>query len=80
MGLPNNSVVGILADDEGNLWLSTGKGLSKFNPKTETFRNYDVSDGLQGNEFDGVKASLKSKTGKCFLEDSMASMHFIPIR
>ena len=65
-GLPNNSVVGILSDDEGNLWLSTGKGLSKFNPKTETFRNYDVSDGLQGNEFDGVKAYLKSKTGEMF--------------
>jgi PAS domain S-box-containing protein len=65
-GLPNNSVVGILADDQGNLWLSTGKGLSKFNPKTETFRNYDVSDGLQGNEFDGVKAYFKSKTGEMF--------------
>jgi PAS domain S-box-containing protein len=65
-GLPNNSVVGILADDEGNLWLSTGKGLSKFNPKSETFRNYDVSDGLQGNEFDGVKAYFKSKTGEMF--------------
>jgi two-component sensor histidine kinase/ligand-binding sensor domain-containing protein len=65
-GLPNNSVVGILGDDEGNLWLSTGKGLSKFNPKTETFRNYDVSDGLQGNEFDGVKAHFKSKTGEMF--------------
>ncbi|HEY9725779.1 MAG TPA: histidine kinase dimerization/phosphoacceptor domain -containing protein, partial [Chroococcales cyanobacterium] len=65
-GLPNNSVVGILADDEGNLWLSSGKGLSKFNPKTEKFRNYDVSDGLQGNEFDGVKAYFKSKTGEMF--------------
>ncbi|HEY9600058.1 MAG TPA: histidine kinase dimerization/phosphoacceptor domain -containing protein, partial [Allocoleopsis sp.] len=65
-GLPSNSVVGILADDEGNLWLSTGKGLSKFNPKTEKFRNYDVSDGLQGNEFDGVKAYFKSKTGEMF--------------
>jgi PAS domain S-box-containing protein len=65
-GLPNNSVVGILADDEGYLWLSTGKGLSKFNPKTEKFRNYDVSDGLQGNEFDGVKAYLKTKDGEMF--------------
>jgi two-component sensor histidine kinase/ligand-binding sensor domain-containing protein len=65
-GLPNNSVVGILGDDEGNLWLSTGKGLSKFNPETETFRNYDVSDGLQGNEFDGVKAHFRSKTGEMF--------------
>jgi PAS domain S-box-containing protein len=65
-GLPHNSVVGIIADDEGNLWLSTGKGLSKFNPQTETFRNYDVSDGLQGNEFDGVKAYFRSKTGEMF--------------
>ncbi len=65
-GLPNNSVVGILADDEGHLWLSTGKGLSKFNPETETFRNYDVSDGLQGNEFDGVKAYLKTRDGEMF--------------
>jgi PAS domain S-box-containing protein len=65
-GLPSNSVVGILSDDDGNLWLSTGKGLSKFNPKSEKFRNYDVSDGLQGNEFDGVKAYLKTKDGEMF--------------
>ncbi|MEQ9234287.1 two-component regulator propeller domain-containing protein [Coleofasciculus sp. E2-BRE-01] len=62
-GLPSNSVVGILADDNGNLWLSTGNGLSKFNPEVETFRNYDVGDGLQGNEFDGVKAYAKTKDG-----------------
>lgn len=65
-GLPSNSVIGILADDNGNLWLSTGKGLSKFNPETETFRNYDVDDGLQGNEFDGVKAHFRSRTGEMF--------------
>jgi len=62
-GLPSNSVVGILADDNGNLWLSTGNGLSKFNPEAETFRNYDVGDGVQGNEFDGVKAYAKTKDG-----------------
>ncbi len=50
-GLPNNVVYGILSDDNGNLWVSTNKGLSKYNPKTGTFRNYDVKDGLQGNEF-----------------------------
>jgi two-component sensor histidine kinase/ligand-binding sensor domain-containing protein len=65
-GLSDNGVIGILADDDGNLWISTDKGLSKFNPKTETFRNYDVGDGLQGNEFDGVKAYLKTKDGKMF--------------
>jgi ligand-binding sensor domain-containing protein/signal transduction histidine kinase/DNA-binding response OmpR family regulator len=50
-GLASNSVVGILPDKESNLWLSTFKGLSKFNLASHTFRNYDVSDGLQSNEF-----------------------------
>ena len=50
-GLPNNTIFGIEEDGESNLWLSTNNGLSKFNPRTQQFRNYDVSEGLQGNEF-----------------------------
>ena len=44
---------GILPGKHGNLWLSTNKGLPRFNRQTSTlFRNYDLRDGLQGNEFD----------------------------
>ena len=50
-GLSNNVVYGILADDDGNLWMSTNQGINKFNPKTETFRQFDISNGLQSNEF-----------------------------
>jgi ligand-binding sensor domain-containing protein/signal transduction histidine kinase len=50
-GLANNMIFGILEDQQGNLWLSTNKGISKFNPRENTFRNYDVYDGLQANEF-----------------------------
>jgi len=62
-GLPNNTIKDILEDDQGYLWLSTNKGLSKFNPETETFRNYDVEDGLQSNEFFSGSAH-KSRTGE----------------
>lgn len=64
-GLPNNVVYGILPDKNGNLWLSTNKGLSKFDSMERTFRNYDVEDGLQSNEFN-TGAFFKSKTGELF--------------
>jgi signal transduction histidine kinase/ligand-binding sensor domain-containing protein/DNA-binding response OmpR family regulator len=50
-GLCNNSVLNILEDSKGNLWLSTFNGLSKFNPADKTFTNYYREDGLQSNQF-----------------------------
>ncbi|QVY66918.1 hybrid sensor histidine kinase/response regulator transcription factor [Polaribacter sp. Q13] len=62
-GLPNNVIKAILEDAENNLWISTNKGLSKFNPENNTFKNYDVNDGLQDNEFQEL-ASLKRRDGE----------------
>ncbi|MCP4217361.1 MAG: histidine kinase, partial [bacterium] len=64
-GMANDVVYGILEDERGNLWLSTNLGISKFNPKTETFNNYDIEDGLQGNEFTGG-AYYRSGSGEMF--------------
>lgn len=50
-GLSNNVIYGIEEDNNGNLWLSTDNGLSKFNPQKKTFRNYYVGDGLLSNQF-----------------------------
>ncbi len=53
-GLSNNVVYGILQDPKTHcLWMSTNKGLSKFDPAYKTFDNFDSSDGLQSNEFNG---------------------------
>ncbi|WP_210823023.1 two-component regulator propeller domain-containing protein [Hydrogenophaga aromaticivorans] len=66
-GLPNNTIEGILEDERGNLWISTNNGLSRFNPGTKTFRNYDVLDGLQSNEFNVFTAFHKSaRTGEMY--------------
>jgi signal transduction histidine kinase/DNA-binding response OmpR family regulator/ligand-binding sensor domain-containing protein len=66
-GLPNNVVYGILSS--GNeLWLSTNNGLCKVTTDkygTPAFRNYDITDGLQGNEFN-TGAYSKSHTGELF--------------
>ena len=65
-GLPSDIICGILEDGRGNLWISTDKGLSKFNPVRRTFRNYDRSDGLQDNIFN-PDACCRLKDGRlCF--------------
>ncbi|MFA9392890.1 MAG: two-component regulator propeller domain-containing protein [Prolixibacteraceae bacterium] len=50
-GLPANLIYGIREDEDGNLWISTTKGLSKYNKHDKTFKNYNLNDGLQSNEF-----------------------------
>lgn len=69
-GLASNNIRGMVEDDSGNLWLSTTNGISKFTLSDDVtkipvpnFRNYDVKDGLQGNEFT-INASLKTKNGE----------------
>lgn len=50
-GLVSNSVRGILEDWYGNIWVSTDNGLSCFNVKEESFRNYSQIDGLVSDLF-----------------------------
>lgn len=50
-GLSNDTVYGILQSDRGRLWISTNDGISRFDPRTGEMTRYDVSHGLQSNEF-----------------------------
>ncbi|MFT3855910.1 MAG: two-component regulator propeller domain-containing protein [Ilumatobacteraceae bacterium] len=62
-GLPNNTILRILEDRKGNLWLSTYNGLCKFDPVSRTCRNFSASDGLQSNQF-SFNAALVLKSGE----------------
>jgi hypothetical protein len=69
-GLPNNQVKGILEDAQGNLWISSNRGLSQFiqgtkRPEKAVFKNYDVRDGLQGNEFT-LRSCWRGQDGKMY--------------
>ncbi|MGQ7944322.1 hybrid sensor histidine kinase/response regulator transcription factor [Flavobacterium sp. WC2509] len=60
-GLPNEVVSGVLEDDYNNLWITSNFGISRFNLKSHQFKNFDISDGLLGNEFnDGSFLKLKN--------------------
>ncbi|WP_428655871.1 two-component regulator propeller domain-containing protein [Runella sp.] len=62
-GLANSIVYGSLIDKQHRIWISTNSGLSRFDPKSETFTNFDVYDGLQNNEFNGGSL-LRLKSGE----------------
>ena len=40
-----------LEDQKGNIWMSTNKGISKYNPQSKMVRNFTTEDGLQAGEF-----------------------------
>jgi signal transduction histidine kinase len=76
-GLKSNLINGFLEDEEGNLWISTSKGLYKFNPNTEVFIYYGVKNGLQGDEFN-PRAYYKDKNGELFFGGLNGLNSFFP--
>ncbi len=47
-GLLSDVICAIGEDRKQNLWISTVKGISKFNYDTKKFTNYNVNDGIKG--------------------------------
>ncbi len=64
-GLSGNHVQSVLEDAEGNLWIGTNNGLSKFDPNLFEFNNFDITDGLQSNEFSEHTCFI-NKSGEMF--------------
>ena len=64
-GIKNDMVHGILEDSDGCIWLSTNKGLTKYNPRNQFFHNYGSPD-LDVTEFSDDAYWKCPYTGKLF--------------
>jgi signal transduction histidine kinase/ligand-binding sensor domain-containing protein len=79
-GLASSAVPEIAGDDQGNLWLLTGKGLSIFNEKAapgQQFRNFDLKDGVI-NSPSAIKGLLKASDGTIYWGGSNGLYRFFP--
>ncbi|MBK6754097.1 MAG: response regulator [Flavobacteriales bacterium] len=76
-GLPNNVIYGLLAEDDGQLWMSTNKGIAQFDPLTHAVRSFDASDGLQGDEFNRY-AYCKTSDGTLYFGGVNGFNYFRP--
>ncbi|MCG2615902.1 histidine kinase [Terrimonas sp. NA20] len=83
-GLRNNTIYGILPDQDGGIWLSTNKGLCRLrlaDPPEEVRRSdmyfFSMEDGLQSNEFN-TGAHHRSPDGTLFFGGIAGLTRFHP--
>ncbi|MDA3930981.1 MAG: response regulator [Prolixibacteraceae bacterium] len=76
-GLSNNVIYGIQEDQNNNMWFSTDFGLSMFDTKSTTFRNFFKQDGLLNNQF-YWSASYKSADGELYFGGTEGLNYFKP--
>ncbi|MBL0174986.1 MAG: histidine kinase [Ignavibacteria bacterium] len=62
-GLAGNTVSGMVEDFQGNIWIATLSGLSKFHPDQGTFRNYYTPE-IQSVGFFNSHAFLRTRSGR----------------
>ncbi|HEX8547217.1 MAG TPA: two-component regulator propeller domain-containing protein, partial [Cytophagaceae bacterium] len=75
-GLSNEFIKGMLDQNAQYMWVSTNKGISKFDKINKTFINYTTKDGLSCNEF--YDAVCKTKSGIMFFGGTKGFTMFHP--
>jgi ligand-binding sensor domain-containing protein/serine phosphatase RsbU (regulator of sigma subunit) len=76
-GLPNNVINGIVPGDDGELWISTNRGICRFDPVRQDVRCYTTQDGLQGNEFN-ANAYFRTGDGRVWFGGVNGVTAFFP--
>lgn len=76
-GLPSNTINCVFALPNGDLWMSTNLGLSRYTPSTGQTVNFDVRDGLQSNGFNRREGYL-TEDGELYFGGPRGFNHFFP--
>ena len=64
--LPSDFIYGIVESRFGNLWISTSKGLSRFDVEKQLFYNYDFGSGFPLHELN-YSALMLTREGELFV-------------
>ena len=76
-GLASDYVKSMEIDRSGALWIGTERGLTSFNPRTQTFKTYTQRDGLPSNFFFSG-SSFKDKQGILYFGAQKGFVGFNP--
>lgn len=76
-GISNNTILSILEDNKGTLWMGTFFGLTVYRPESNQINTYYLEDGLQSNQFN-YGACLKLRDGVMLLGGVRGFSYFKP--
>ncbi|MCO6474420.1 MAG: hypothetical protein J5I57_11865 [Melioribacteraceae bacterium] len=76
-GLPNNTIYAITKHNDDSFWLSTNKGISNFSLEKESFTNYEITSGINLNEFNAGAVDL-GKNGHIYFGGIGGFIRFHP--
>lgn len=76
-GLSHNVLYAAYGDDFENLWISSQRGLIRFNKASEHIKIYLQQDGLPHNEFNTI-AHYQSPKGRLYFGGQNGIIHFHP--
>ena len=65
-GLPSNTVLSIMSDQQGSVWMGTRRGITRLLPD-DNLQSFEISDGLPSEIFNDRSIDI-SKDGKLVLE------------
>ncbi|MBF4508690.1 response regulator [Flavobacterium sp. JLP] len=76
-GLHEKSISSIVESNDGGIWLSGKKGITRLNLKNKTTFNYSIYDGLLGNDFNN-NSVLKDENGVLYFGSYEGLNYFNP--
>jgi signal transduction histidine kinase/ligand-binding sensor domain-containing protein len=74
-GLTTDVVVSVTGDADGRIYVSSTKGIDRFDPRTETVKRYSAPAGFGGLEF---YASLRDRNGGLWFCTTIGLLRFLP--
>lgn len=76
--MTGEGILNILTDVRNNVWISTNKKVTRFNPRTESSTTYSVFDNLAVNSFI-VGACARLETGEVLFGGNRGFCAFLPV-
>ena len=71
--ISSNTVYDVMQDSRGNLWVSTDKGLNKFDKQTATFKRFDKRAGFEAKI---VHNMLEDRSGRLWMGTNIGLVVF----